>query len=119
MSVVNHIYDIDHVKFISYTGKYPNLCRGVLTLEIDGEEVKFGHDYSGFESWLKDGNYEGFWTSGGSCCFYDSHYQETRIDTGEWKIDFQSIPEKYRKYAYEIDEVFNSNVQYGCCGGCI
>ena len=32
---------ISHVKFISYDGKYPNLCRGKLTLEIDGEKVTF------------------------------------------------------------------------------
>ena len=31
------------VKFVSYTGKFPNLCSGVLTLNIDGKEVKFGH----------------------------------------------------------------------------
>ena len=30
------------VKFISYTGEYPNLCSGVLTLEIDGVQYKFG-----------------------------------------------------------------------------
>ena len=28
------------IKFISYTGEYPNLCRGTLTVEIDGKEVK-------------------------------------------------------------------------------
>lgn len=30
-----------HVKFISYTEGFPNLCRGVLTLEIDGEVYRF------------------------------------------------------------------------------
>ena len=33
------------VKFISYTGEYPNLCSGVLTLEIDevfNENVEWG-----------------------------------------------------------------------------
>lgn len=35
----------EHVKFISYTGKYPNLCCGDLTLEIDGEKVIFGSMY--------------------------------------------------------------------------
>lgn len=34
----------EHVEFVNYSGCYPNLCRGVLTLRIDGEEVKFGHD---------------------------------------------------------------------------
>ena len=34
-----------HVKFISYTGEYPNLCKGVLTLEIDGVEYTFGYNY--------------------------------------------------------------------------
>lgn len=32
------------VKFIDYTGRYPNLCSGVLTLEIDGKIYKFGYE---------------------------------------------------------------------------
>ena len=35
--------DTTHVKFVSYTGKFPNLCRGILTLEIDDEIETFGH----------------------------------------------------------------------------
>lgn len=31
------------MRFISYTGDYPNLCSGVLTLEIDGKEYNFDH----------------------------------------------------------------------------
>ena len=38
--------------------------------------------------------------------------------TGPWVIDVEKIPEKYRKYAAEIDEVFNENVERGHCGGC-
>lgn len=43
------------VEFVSYTGIYPNRCRGVLTVKIDGEIVKFGHNYDnvGFDD---DGN---------------------------------------------------------------
>ena len=104
-----------HVKFISYTGKYPNLCRGVLTLEIDGEEVRFGHDFNRSD-WKEDGNYSGFWSSGGSCACLD---WESSIYRDEWQISEWDIPEQYRKYAEEIDEVFNENVDYGCCGGCI
>ena len=111
--IINLDSDMNHVKFISYTGKYPNLCRGILTLEIDGEKVKFGHDYSTFESWKNDGNYDEFWSSGGSIT------TDYCVCDGEWEINAESIPEQYRKYAREIDEVFNSNVPYGCCGGCI
>lgn len=33
----------DHVKFISYDGKYPCLCMGMLILEIDGTKHSFGN----------------------------------------------------------------------------
>ena len=35
----------ENVKFVSYTGEYPNLCSGTLTLEIKGKKYRFG-DYS-------------------------------------------------------------------------
>lgn len=93
-----------HVKFISYTGEYPNLCSGILTLKIDDKEVRFGYGTSN----------KPFWYSGGGLNpNYEGAYQR------EWKIDVNKILEKYRKYAREIDEVFNENVEWGCCGGCI
>ena len=101
-----------HVKFISYTGKYPNLCYGDLTLEIDGEKVIFGSVYDSRMNKRK-GVYPIFWHSGG----YISEDYEAY--TGEWQIDVSKIQEEYRKYASEIDEAFNANVPYGCCGGCI
>lgn len=97
-----------HVEFISYSGEYPSLCMGVLTLKIDGEEIRFGHDYKN-SHWHNDGNYKCFWISGGY----------TDIGNNEWKIDYEALPEKYRQYANEIDRVFNENVDYGCCGGCL
>lgn len=93
-----------HVKFVSYTGSYPALCIGVLTLEIDGEEYIFGSTESDFDS---------FWSSGGGIT---DNYETF---TGEWRIDVDILPEQFRKYATEIDEVFNDNVDWGCCGGCI
>lgn len=106
----------EHIKFIEYTGRYPNLCSGILTLNIDGEIVKFGHDYSKYDSvtqkYLDGSEYDSFWTSGGSLT---RDYLPIR---NEWKIDVNCIPEKYRKYAKELDQVFNDNVPYGCCGGC-
>ena len=98
----------ENVKFISYTGKYPCLCMGVLILEIEGEKYKFG-DIGGFSS---------FWSSGGSCGF-TNNYADSYIDENEWIIDEEELPEKFRKYAKEIDEVFNENVTWGCCGGCL
>ena len=94
---------MDNIKFISYSGEYPHLCIGTLKLEINGEEVTFGSEKA---------DYPKFWRSGGGLdenCF---HY------AGTWIIDVNLIPEKYRKYAYEINRVFNKNVEYGCCGGC-
>lgn len=108
----------NHVEFVSYTGEYPNLCRGVLTLKIDGEEVRFGHNYSITESWKTDGNYWEFWSSGGSA-YFTGGYEEGFVEGGEWIIDKEDLPEQYRKYADEIGEVFNENVPWGCCGGCL
>jgi hypothetical protein len=31
-----------NIEFVSYNGKYPNLCSGKLTVKIDGKEVSFG-----------------------------------------------------------------------------
>lgn len=96
------------VKFISYTGKWPSLCIGVLTLEINGKEYTFGYG----------GMYPSFWHSGGSCGFTDG-YRDSYVNQGEWEIDIEELPEELKCYASEIDEVFNANVEEGCCGGCL
>lgn len=33
---------MEHVKFVSYDGKWPNLCTGTLVLNIDGTDYSFG-----------------------------------------------------------------------------
>ena len=104
----------DRVKFISYTGRYPNLCSGILTLEIEGKEYTFGDDYRD----NTHGTYRQFWSSGGKCGFYNN-YQDSYINDGDWLIDADYLPEEFQQYIYEIDEVFNANVPYGCCGGCL
>ena len=120
----------EHVKFIEYTGEYPNLCSGVLTLEIDGVQYKFGHEYSNrhwhedVNDWVQEDedpnnpNFESFWSSGG-CVTGGSPDWNFEVHQGEWKIDVEDLPEQFRKYASEIDTVFNTNVRWGCCGGCI
>lgn len=107
MSLINNT--LQHVKFISYTGKYPNLCRGILTLEIDGKEHRFGYGC---------GQHEKFWRSGGECGF-GAGFNHPYVHTGAWETDASMLPEELKCYAAEIDEVFNENVEYGCCGGCI
>lgn len=99
-----------HVKFVSYTGKYPNLCSGILTLNIDGEEHTFGYKYKGCE-------FDSFWSSGGSCSF-DSDWNDY-VTSGEWEINKDKLPMQFQKYYLEIKEVFNANVSQGCCGGCL
>lgn len=93
------------VKFISYTGKYPNLCAGTLTLEINGKRCTFG--------WGKKCMYEKFWFSGGHIT---RNYEAVQ---DEWEIDYELLPPELKQYAIEIDAVFNENVEHGCCGGCI
>ena len=100
----------NHVEFVEYTGKYPNLCRGVLTLRIDGIKYRFG--------WGDGCDFEPFWSTGGSCGFLDN-YIDASVTQGEWVIDEEDIPIQFRNYASEIYDVFNSNVDYGCCGGCL
>ncbi len=108
MSLINYTTQpAQHVKFISYTGKYPNLCSGILTLEIDGKTYVFGYNTKRLKT---DG--APFWRSGseGRCSYlYES----------EWVIDVSKLPEKLRRFAAEIDKVFNDNVEHGCCGGCL
>lgn len=93
--LVNNNTNSSRVKFISYTGKYPNLCRGTLTLEIDGKQYKFGGNSDFEEFWRPSGEYP-----------------------SEWEINVNKIPSQFKELAFEIDTVFNENVEWGCCGGC-
>lgn len=116
MSLINNS-NVENIQFVSYTGKYPNLCSGVLTLIVRDKEYIFGHDYSK-SGWEKDGHLEKFWSSGGNCGF-SGGYKSSYIHSGEWQIDVSKLPEELKQYAQEIDEVFNENVRQGCCGGCL
>lgn len=122
MVINNNKNNGNRVRFISYTGEYPNLCSGVLTLEIDGKEYKFGHNHSNYRGGKfmdedpDNPNFEKFWISGG--CIAGT-MENLYAETGEWQIDADDLPEQFRDIADEIDEVFNNNVPWGCCGGCI
>lgn len=118
---------MERVEFVSYTGRYPNLCSGTLTVKINGEIVKFGHDYDNvghdnagnliFKDEIDCPNQESFWRTGGYCGF-DSQWNSF-VEFGEWELDIESLDEKYWDFADELIEVFNMNVREGCCGGCL
>lgn len=103
MSVIH--YSPANVEFVSYTGAYPNLCAGILTLRIHGKEYRFGYG---------SGMHEPFWASGGECSWVKDSVSES-----PWIIDTDSLPDELKPLAHEIDEVFNANIPFGCCGGCI
>lgn len=87
------------VEFVSYDGKWPNLCRGKLVLSIDGVTVEFP-DYC--------------MNSGGSV-WLDEEWME-QVDCGPWSVD---VPEKYAHLRGEIEFCVNAHVPHGCCGGCV
>lgn len=82
------------VKFISYDGCYPALCRGTLTIEVNG----IRHE-------LKDCLY-----NAGSISYTDDW------DEVEWSV---SVPDELKEFKQSITDAVNDNVEHGCCGGCI
>lgn len=113
----------NNIKFISYDGKYPNLCSGVLTIEINSERVIFGIPtnlpYEEMNKYLKSENYNpSFWMSGGRCWFSDN-YATAHVDSAPWEFDIDKLNDKYKPYSDDIFEIFRNNVEMGCCGGCI
>ena len=104
------------VKFISYNWDISLYCNGILTLNIEGTEWKFGN-HSGCD-------FPKFWTSEGSWD-YDGN-----VTTGPWqidKLDKEKILEEFDKIfeedPYKLLEkcltIMNENVNYGCCGECV
>lgn len=87
------------VEFVSYDGKWPNLCSGTLVLKINGEEVEFPKYCM---------------NSGGGV--YRDEEGDYYTEKGPWTVN---IPVEYRRYSAEIDDVVNEKVPCGCCGGCI
>jgi hypothetical protein len=87
------------VEFVSYNGRYPNLCSGTLVLKINNKVVQFP-DYC-----MRSGG--GVWFDSG----WDEH-----VDSGLWTVE---VPDKYKQYEDEINAVVNRNVEQGCCGGCV
>lgn len=107
------------VKFVEYTGSFPNLCSGLLTLEIDGKKYTFGWEYT-WDGKHIEGDFPRFWCSGGRISI-----DPEEVYRGPWGFGY------YADRSYKIDKYFgdgatnqflkvmNDNVNWGCCGGCI
>lgn len=89
------------IKFISYDGAWPNLCRGTLTVEKDGKQ------YSMY----------GVLVSGGSVSF-DNDWEEC-IEEGDWSIDRDALVPELQDDWRELESLVNDEIPHGCCGGCI
>jgi len=91
----------DKLKFVSYDGKYPNLCSGKLVMELDGEIITFP-DYC---------------LSSGGRVWFDDEWED-HIEHDRWSIsEFpEGFPDELKE---EATDIVNENIPYGCCGGCI
>jgi hypothetical protein len=89
------------MKFISYDGKYPNLCSGKLIIKIEEKDWEFPK-YS--------------LSSGGSVSFTKDW--DPNITDGPWSINNwpEGFPEDKK---IEVIEMINDEISHGCCGGCI
>lgn len=84
------------IEFVSYDGRYPNLCGGTLVLRLGSKEYSMDYVLS----------------SGGGCYCGG-------VERGCWEIKEYALPEELLPYIDEIKEVVNENVEHGCCGGCL
>lgn len=87
---------------ISYDGKYPNFCRGNLTVHI------------GTKVW----NFPRYCLSSGGHIEFDEEISDWKIYYGPWIIctwptDF---PENLKD---AVTNAVNDQIPFGCCGGCI
>ena len=101
----------ERVKFVSYSGRYPALCRGILKLEIGGFVYSFG--------WGEECNFRPFIRSGGYARTQNDPLDKAEITKGPWIVEAELLPQEFKPYANEIAEVINRNIPQGCCGGCI
>lgn len=97
------VEEIREIEIVSYSGEYPNLCSGLLTVRMDGRIFTFGgHPLvsGGSVDWQTDELNKGAWT-----------FTPRKSDILAAGISDEDIA--------KIERMVNENVQLGCCGGCI
>jgi len=86
---------------IKYDGAYPNLCAGTLIVIINEKE------------WI----FPSYCMSSGGSVSFDSDWCGN-VTSGEWDISEwpEGFPEELKQ---DVLDTVNSEISYGCCGGCI
>lgn len=92
-------------EFVSYSGKYPNLCSGVLKFKVDGKLYTIGKNHY-------------FWLESGGRVSFDDNWRAEVIH-GPWSISGKYLPKELLPYRKQIENMINENIPEGCCGGCI
>lgn len=84
---------------VHYTGDYPCLCQGSLSVTIDGVKYNFPKCCM---------------VSGGSC-YFTENYSTPHIEYGPWEISEwpNNFPEEYKEVTLKA---INSEIPLGCCG---
>lgn len=90
------------LEFVKYTGAYPNLCSGELT-------VREGNKEWTIERWA--------FKSGG-CVWFDDDCDE-HVEEGPWLINEDYVPDELKSRIDELTFLMNEYVPEGCCGGCV
>lgn len=108
-----------HIEFVTYDGKYPTLCKGVLHIVVNGMDWYFGTEEQLEKLSIPDGcgKSNPFWKSGGSIK-YDVE-SDGMVTKGNWIVDLNLMPDYLKFYANEIADVMNEYIEPGCCGGCL
>lgn len=123
------------IEFISYDGTYPNLCRGLLLVSIDGIKYAFCPYIDHFWEEKNRGlileedsiiKVFGFHMISGGSCPYNDETEDYEVESGEWDIDVDCLEYENGvrfvlsdRQKQELKDCVNENVEYGCCGGCI
>ena len=108
----------DTIKVISYDGAYPNLCSGVLTVEINGEIERFhyclgsrvGYERSACEKYP----YQGNWVFEPKFNNYDGHSPEPDF----YYFKRQAKKPMKESTRREIERIVNNYLPQRCCVGC-
>lgn len=96
---------------IEYDGKYPNLCSGHLIVTVSGSEIERANRRWDFGQYCMDsGGAAGVdFSDGGS----DEYCYQSSWSIKKWPEDF---PVELKD---AVVKTVNSEVEHGCCGGCI